>query len=641
MSRQFLRRFSTSTIKHNKTGQSNVKGKGKPNVPHTNPITTNTNTNTNNVNVKPIVNPVPSIVPAVSSINTSLKQSSIPTTPIQSTSSTIQQQQQQSLSSLSLSNLSSYHYLPIKPISLSNDTYLPVSPIKPSPVDQLSLTSRVTSQSQSRHASEPIPRWLLVFLALSVPFAVFARNDGRALFIERTESFIDWPEWFRVHDLTKIDHEFSNDKHIANMFKSNPPTKRVESHSNTGLSSNDKQLPQSNTNAAAANLAELRNAEISRQRELETPGEREARIAQETERQNLLDEITRLEAAIRTATSNVELQVAQEIERAENDARAESLEQVKTWASEMKSRLDERLLAMTERVVAAENDSFSSLLDAAVEAAREQEINRGVESIQQSLRQAEQSYEQATRALLTEDGQRFASWAADENRVRESLLARNRAAFEGVKHEFDDLQDYLYLSSNIHRVNLAVMAIEEALSNDTDASSQSNASLHQWSTLIGAGHSDPVIGSAVRSLSNEALENGLASYDELQKRWKQSEFSLFTAAYDADPTHSSLPTHIFGLLAAIFTIKSHDLVSGQDDISRLQRCGYWIDHPDLDEISSAKLHQEVCGLSEKVRHTIDPSFLRRLAERAAAEVAVTAIKARIQTLEIAFIPADN
>jgi len=130
----------------------------------------------------------------------------------------------------------------------------------------------------------------------------------------------------------------------------------------------------------------------------------------------------------------------------------------------------------------------------------------------------------------------------------------------------------------------------------------------------------------------------------LKQRWKQAEFPLFVAAYEPRNQSSERPSlthHLLGMIAATFTIKTHEMTVGSDDVDRLKRCGYLIEHPELHTSSAAKLYRELNELSEEVRARISPDFVQQVFDRASIELAVASIKARIQTLELAFIEEDE
>jgi len=150
---------------------------------------------------------------------------------------------------------------------------------------------------------------------------------------------------------------------------------------------------------------------------------------------------------------------------------------------------------------------------------------------------------------------------------------------------------------------------------------------HAWNIL--KEQDDPIITTAIKSVPNHVVDSHISNIPDLIQSFNAVETSVFQAIYSLD--HPSIWGQMFGTIFTLLTFRQHELVSGNQDSSRLSRAGYYLEQgkllPCLNELESLTEHSKQTGEVQK--------FLKQLNGRLTLEQAISVIKGRAALLALA------
>ena len=505
--------------------------------------------------------------------------------------------------------MQSWHYLALKPPPSSPDASLPVPPIKP-PVGPVA----VPSSPLYGPSSFPL-RPFLVVLLLAVPFALLARDDWRDRVVSLTP-FLPWPQWMRT-EAVRLDPLLLEER-------------RRKAASDWQQQEEAAELTR--LDRALRSLKALREDETNWLRAQETPEQRERREKAEAERSALEVRVRAMEEKLKAVIHDQEQAVQRAIHDAEERVRAGYLGQVGRRVGATVRQADEEVRRAVAGLEREAEKELGERLREAVQSARESEVGRGVQRIVGRLAGHEAALEAHVRGVLEEEDDRMrAYYRAEEERLR-GLMTWAKAEEAALQTEYDELSDLHFLSTNIHRLNVLLLAVDAALHPSTP-----QASLAQpWAQLTALSRSDPVITAAAQSVPPALLEAPPPTFDELAAAFGAMDHGAMTAVYAPPPSASpSLLSHLVAHAFSFLTIPHAALLPATDDLARLSRLRWWL-YADAEK-DIGKAVGEAEGLEgEEVRAVLAP-WMRAARERALVEQAVTVVKTRVKALELGLV----
>ena len=541
-------------------------------------------------------------------------------------------------------------YLPVKPPSSSHSPFLPFQPTKPATPSSLASTPPLSRSSPATlpppapYTSRPLPRLpLLLLLLLSVPGMLLARDDWRAQLMARYPDF-PWPHWMRV-EATRLDRLSLEERRrraehgwvADNDDDSTRAVGRVEDdHRGGEANTGESGLQQQQMEAALHSLQAVQDDNERWVRERETSEQRAERAAKEVQRQSLLSSIASLEVAVRDEMRRQQDEVGQQLRSAESRRRSEFVDRLDEQAADITHSLALRLNQQRQSIAADERRSLRAAEASATQQAREEEVSRGVQRITERLQQQEQAAEAFVRHRMAEEERRLLDEYQTEADSKEAALQWAAKEERRFVSELEDVKQLHYVSANLHRLRLLLSSVDELLHHSPSSSPE--LWLGVWTVLRSVGADDPVIATAVSSITDDTLEAGVQPFDQLQTAFKQHiERPLRAATLTAPPATPppSLSAHLLSRLLSPLLLHQHSLVASSDDSSRLSRACYYLYRSAERDI--ARCVAEIGGMQGVEAREAVSDWLRHAADRAAVEQAASVISTRLSTLELSLI----
>ena len=455
-------------------------------------------------------------------------------------------------------------------------------------------------------------------LLLSVPFALLARDDWRQQAISLTPS-LPWPEWMRTEAL-RFDRLSMEERR----------RRRVEGWQKEEAEAELDRLEQSLKGARA-----LMKEEKEWERRQESPEQRETRAAAERERAELERQVAEMEDKVKCLIKRQEEEVTAEVESSEIRLRDSFRSRLAEKAEEVSGALERRLqeaVAVVEREAEAE---LSGRVGAEVQQAREAELERGVTRINARLQADEEAIQQQAQRMMEEEAQRMAAYYEQEKSRLHPLLDWARAEERAMQTEYAEMRQLHFLSTNIHRLNVLILAIDAALHPppSPDATAAAPPLTQPWSQLTALARADPVLTVAAESIPPALLSSPPPSFDILQVAFAQLERRLLTAIYSPPPSSSpSLLSHLLAHVFSLLTIPHAQLLPATDDWSRLCRLR-WLLYEDAEK-DIGRVVAEADGMEGVEARAVLAEWMKPARERAMVEQAVTLVKTRVKALEL-------
>ena len=493
------------------------------------------------------------------------------------------------------------------------------------------------------YASRPLPRLPLLLLALlAVPAVLIARDDWRAGLISAYPT-LPWPQWMRV-EATRLDRLSLEER--RRRAASGWATKDDDSGGQqTDTADGRPPLEQSETEqqleAAVRSLQALQSDSERWTRQQETNEQRTEREAKEAQRRSLLSSIGAMEGRVRDEMGRQQDELSRQVHSTEASKRLEFVSRLNEQAADITRSLARRLTEQRQSIAAAEQRKLTTAQAVATQQAREDEVSRGVQRITQRLQQQEEEAEAFVRLSMEKEERRLLAAYKAEADSKEAALQWAAKEERRLVRELDDVKQLQYVSANLHRLRLLLSSVDELLHHTQSSSPE--LWLGVWRGLRQVAADDLVIATAVSSITDASLEEGVQPFDELQTAFQRIERPLRAATLSscsASPpssaaTAASLPMHVLSLLLSPFLLPQHSIVAGGDDSSRLSRACYYLYRSAERDI--ARCVDEMSGLQGAEAREAVSGWLRQAAERAAVEQAASVISTRLSTLELSLI----
>ena len=554
-------------------------------------------------------------------------------------------------------------YLPVKPPSSLSSPALPVQSIKPatptsvdSAPPSLSRQSPVTAASPTSYSSRPLPRLpLLLLLLLSVPGILLARDDWRAHFIQSYPD-VPWPHWMRVEAsrLDRLSLEERRRKGESGWTSKRSPAAVGHSDSDSERDSHDSEQQQQQLEEALHALRALQSDHDHWVVERETVEQRVERERKAAQRRSLLSSIAAMESAVRDEIKRQQDEVSTQVRGTESRKRSEFVGRLNAAAADIIHSLALRLTEQRQLIAADERGKLRAAEAQVAQHAREEEVSSGVQRITQRLQQQEEAAETFVRRSMEEEERKLLQQYQAEADSKEAALQWAGKEEARLVRELEDVKQLHYVSANLHRLRLLLSSVEELLHHTPTSSPELWQGV--WSVLRSVGTDDPVIATAVSSVSDASLQAGVQPFDELQAAFFKHIERPLRAATLASPqpsaaqpsatpsapaagttsvTPSSLSSHLLSSLLSPFLLPQHSLVAGSDDSSRLSRACYYLYRSAERDI--ARCVAEIADMRGVEAREAASDWLRHAAHRAAVEQAASVISTRLSTLELSLI----
>ena len=456
-------------------------------------------------------------------------------------------------------------------------------------------------------------------LALAVPFALLVRDDWRDQLVALTPS-LPWPKWMRT-EAVRLDRLSLEERRRA----------RVEQWQR-----DDREAELLRLERAVKGLQAVEAEAEEWGRRQETAEQRERRTREETERADLEERIASMEEKVRAFTQRQAEAVKREVEDSERRLQSSYLTQAAKRGAEWTRALEQQLQATLTGVKREAESELDGRLTEEVQQARESEGAKGVERITSRAMAEQSALEDFTQRLLSSEEQRLRSYHRVEAERIERLMEWAKEEERAMQVEFDELSDLHFLSTNIHRLNVLLLAVDSAL-HSLDSTPSSPPSLTQpWAQLKAVARADPLISAAAESVPPSLLSSPPPSFDALQLAFGELEGAALTALYSPPPSTSpSLFSHLLAHLFSLLTVPHAALLPATDDWARLSRVR-WLLYEDAEKDIGRVVGEVEAMEGAEVREVLT-DWLTLAKERAIIEQAVKLIKTRVEALELGVV----
>ena len=200
-----------------------------------------------------------------------------------------------------------------------------------------------------------------MLLLLSLPFALFARDDWRERVISLTPS-LPWPQWLRTEAM-RLDRLSLEERR----------RRKMEGWQKEEASAEVRKLEQD-----LRALRALAKEERDWVRQQESAEQREKRMAAESERAELERRVAEMEEKVQALIQRQEEAVTAEVQSSEQRLRSTFLSRVTEREAELLRAAELRLQEAMRSVEGEAERQLSERLRAEVQQAREEEVGRGV-----------------------------------------------------------------------------------------------------------------------------------------------------------------------------------------------------------------------------------------------------------------------
>ena len=402
-----------------------------------------------------------------------------------------------------------------------------------------------------------------MLLLLSVPFALFARDDWRDRLVALTPS-LPWPAWMRTETL-RLDRLSLEER------KRRQTAEWQREEGQAELTALKRGLK---------GLQALQRESDEWVRRQETPQQREKRLEAETERRELRQRVQAMEDKVRALIARQEEAVKAAVKDSERRLQASYLARAAERSAQLARSLEREVQAAIGSLEVKVGRELSARLGEEVQRVRESEVAKGVERITARLLEEEVAIEGYAKQLMEEEEQRVRAFHSSEAERMRRLMEWAQGEEAAMQAEFDEASDAHFLSSNIHRLNVLLLSIQEATRPRDDVHRRSAAppSLSRsWAQLTALARADPVISAAAESIPpRPPFASPPPSFDTLQAAFTDLDRAALTALYSPAPSSSpSLFSHLLAHVFSLLTIPHAALLPATDDLARLSRVRWY------------------------------------------------------------------
>ena len=253
---------------------------------------------------------------------------------------------------------------------------------------------------------------------------------------------------------------------------------------------------------------------------------------------------------------------------------------VQNKRNELQNNMQKHLDEINSALKSDYTNSIKSDL-AAARQSKTAELQRSlINQYQQTVQNQYDQLQQQLKHELDAQKSRLLSELELEQDERQSILC-------SIKEHVNDYHTYLQqqqqhdaIASRVHKLSESLLALNYQLT-----TSPSDSFTHQWSLLRSACSGDALIETAIQSVPQSAVNEGVLTTQQLTRAFTllEKQSAALALVGNNHESQSSIWNHITSKLLSLITVNERILVQGgNDDFSRLQRAQYYINqHNDL------------------------------------------------------------